>query len=183
MREKEEEWAMLMRAALEGDSVAYRRLLAQLAPVLRAVTQSGLKRRGAPQVDAEDIVQETLLAVHLKRQTWNAGRPIWPWIAAIARHKLIDALRRRGLGRFDLSIEDLPDVPAPAGGEPGTEGDLDRILACLNERERNIVSFLSREGATAKEAAQRFQTSEGAVRVTLHRAIRRLAALYRDRIK
>jgi RNA polymerase sigma factor (sigma-70 family) len=181
MRQKEEEWAMLMRAALDGDSVAYRKFLAQIAPAIRAMARSRLARLGTHQADAEDIVQETLLAIHIKRQTWDVSRPIGPWIAAIARHKLIDALRRRGYGRLDMSIEDVPDVPAAVNTEAQTRRDVDRILADLPEKQRSIVKFLSSEGASVNETAQRFGMSEGAVRVVLHRAIRKLAALYRNK--
>jgi RNA polymerase sigma factor (sigma-70 family) len=182
MRQKEEEWAMLMRAAVKGDGIAYRKFLVEVAPAIRAMAKAGLARFGAHQDDAEDIVQETLLAIHVKRQTWDATRPIGPWIMAIARHKLIDALRRRGLGRLNVPIDDVPDAPAAANTEFQTRHDVDRVLADLPERQRSIVKFLSTDGGgSVKETAQRFGMSEGAVRVVLHRAIRRLAALYRTK--
>ena len=61
-----------------GNSAAYRRLLAQLTPALRAFAGRGLARAGASGADAEDIVQETLLALHLKRQTWDENGPRAP---------------------------------------------------------------------------------------------------------
>jgi RNA polymerase sigma-70 factor (ECF subfamily) len=85
-----------MRAANAGDEAAYTRLLASLAPVLRAIARRRLA--GTRLVsDFEDVVQETLLAIHLKRHTWDETRPFGPWFSSIIRHKLVDAARRRGL--------------------------------------------------------------------------------------
>src|SRR5436853_548694 len=74
------EWAGLMRAANAGDAMAYRRLLQALAPTLRSAARRRLARAGASESDAEDVVQETLLAIHLKRHTWIEADPIGPWI-------------------------------------------------------------------------------------------------------
>ena len=100
MNKTKTEWGDLMRAANRGDAAAYNELLASLAPVLRSVTRRGLARGGLPVEDAEDIVQETLLAVHLKRQTWDESLPFMPWLRAVARNKLLDAVRRRGRRPF-----------------------------------------------------------------------------------
>ena len=78
--DRERKWATLMRAANGGDAASYRVLLRELAPVLRALTRRGLYRAGMAETDAEDVVQETLLAMHLKRQTWDADALIVPWI-------------------------------------------------------------------------------------------------------
>src|SRR3981081_4277101 len=82
-----------MRSANAGDSVAYRRLLKSVTRVLRAAARRGLARAGQAVDQAEDIVQDILLAVHLKRHTWDASAPFAPWLFAVARHKLTDARR------------------------------------------------------------------------------------------
>ena len=97
--DRERTWAEWMRAANAGDEIAYRRLLEALAPLLRQVVLRGFTRTGFGNCDVEDVVQETLLAIHLKRQTWDEHEAITPWVTAIARHKLIDSLRRRGRHR------------------------------------------------------------------------------------
>lgn len=176
----EEEWAVLMRAAIDGDSGAYRRLFETLTPALRASTRRSCARIGLSADEAEDIVQETLLAIHLKRQTWDTQRPIAPWIMTIARHKLIDARRRRGVSD-PQSIDDLVDILAADGDEDAQDrGDLDRLLGKLDARPRDLVRSLSVEGRSVQETAVRLNMSEGAVRVALHRAIKTLAALYRN---
>jgi RNA polymerase sigma-70 factor, ECF subfamily len=63
---QDNQWPLLMRAANLGDAEAYRKLLLQLTPVLRSLARRGLARAGLAVQDAEDIVQETLLAIHLK---------------------------------------------------------------------------------------------------------------------
>jgi RNA polymerase sigma-70 factor (ECF subfamily) len=179
LRGVEEEWGMLMRAALDGDSTAYRRLLATLTPVLRTVTRRNCARIGLDGGEAEDIVQEVLLAIHLKRHTWDVDRPFGPWIMTIARNKLIDARRRRG-NRLTLPIDDLADILTAEGSDDAADrGDLDRLLGGLGERQRDLVRSLSVEGRSVQETAERLKMSEGAVRVALHRAIKALAALYR----
>jgi RNA polymerase sigma factor (sigma-70 family) len=179
LRGIEEEWGLLMRAALDGDSTAYRRLLASLTPVLRTVTRRNCARIGLDGGEAEDIVQEVLLAIHLKRHTWDVDRPFGPWIMTIARNKLIDARRRRG-NRLTLPIDDLADILSAEGSDDATDrGDLDRLLGGLGERQRDLVRSLSVEGRSVQETAERLKMSEGAVRVALHRAIKALAALYR----
>jgi RNA polymerase sigma-70 factor (ECF subfamily) len=179
LRGIEEEWGLLMRAALDGDSAAYRRLLASLTPLLRTVTRRNCARIGLDGGEAEDIVQEVLLAIHLKRHTWDVDRPFGPWIMTIARNKLIDARRRRG-NRLTLPIDELADILAAEGSDDATDrGDLDRLLGGLGERQRDLVRSLSVEGRSVQETAERLKMSEGAVRVALHRAIKALAALYR----
>src|SRR4051794_22583074 len=93
---QENDWAEWMRAVMAGDAGAYRQLLASLAPRVRAVARSRCRSLGAPESDVEDLVQEVLLTIHLKRGTWDQSRAIGPWVAAIARNKLIDVLRRSG---------------------------------------------------------------------------------------
>jgi len=87
VREREDEWTGLMRSAISGDDAAYHRLLKAVTPVLRAAARRGLARAGQPVDQSEDIVQDILLAVHLKRHTWDANAPFAPWLFAIARNR------------------------------------------------------------------------------------------------
>lgn len=109
MREHEEEWAALMRGGNAGDDGAYRQLLGAVTPILRAVARRGLARAGQPVNQSEDILQDTLLAVHLKRHTWDSEALVSPWLFAIARNKLVDGLRRRGLRVF-VNIDDFTET-------------------------------------------------------------------------
>lgn len=176
---REKEWTLLMRASNAGDAGSYRLLLRQLTPVLRAAAQRGLFRAGMAETDAEDVVQETLLAIHLKRQTWDETAPFGPWLWAIARHKVIDALRRRGR-RIDLPIDEFAEILDNGDPEPSLlVADVDRHLESLPAGQRNVVRVIAVDGASIEEAALRLAMSRGAVRVALHRGLAALAAKFR----
>jgi len=179
VREREDEWTVLMRSAMEGDGAAYHRLLKAITPVLRAATRRGLSRAGQGVDQSEDIVQDILLAVHLKRHTWDANAPFAPWLFAIARNKLIDALRRRGRRVFvdiDDFAETLADQP-PA--ETASPSEVAAQLQTLPARQRDVLQSIAVESASIKDTAKRFSMSEGAVRVALHRGLASLTAKLR----
>jgi RNA polymerase sigma-70 factor (ECF subfamily) len=168
-----------MRLANAGDEAAYRRLLTSVAPVLRAGARRGLVRAGQPPDQAEDIVQDILLAVHLKRQTWNADAPFAPWLFAIARNKLIDALRRRGRRVF-VNIDDFAEtLPSEPVAETVPPGEVAVHLETLPQRQRDVLQSIAVDSASIKDTAAKLDISEGAVRVALHRGLSRLAAKLR----
>ncbi|WP_374377137.1 sigma-70 family RNA polymerase sigma factor [Dongia sp.] len=171
----EEELASLMRAASAEDAAAYHRLLSMLADLLRRWVRHELTRQGYGTADAEDIVQETLLAIHLKRASWDPGRPILPWLRAVTRHKLIDNLRRRGR-RIMVPVEDVIETLAAPEQEDNLSTDaIDRHLATLPPGQSRVVRAISIEGLSPSEAARQLMLSEGAVRVALHRGLTALA--------
>ncbi len=179
--DREAEWAALMRAALGGDRAAYRDLLVALTPVLRAAARQGCLRFGLGVAEAEDVVQETLLALHLKRQTWDTAQPLGPWIRAIARNKLVDALRRRGRRGAEVDIDAFAEVlAAPEPDDSGIRRDVARHLQALAPGQRNVVQAIAVEGVSIREAAQRLTMTEGAVRVALHRGLATLAVRLRS---
>ncbi len=174
-----EDLSALMRAARAGDDASYRLLLGRVAVWLRGVARRGLVRAGQGVEDSEDIVQDTLLAMHLKRDSWDDTQPLEPWLRAIAHHKLVDHLRRKGF-RQHLDIDDHAEtLAAPEAGEEGAAIDARKMLASLPERQRMIVEAISLDGYSARYVGDWLGMSEGAVRVTLHRALKTLAALYR----
>jgi RNA polymerase sigma-70 factor, ECF subfamily len=176
LESREAQWSAWMRAAITGDEAAYRLLLEALAMQLRSTARMRLARAGCGDLDVEDVVQETLLAIHLKRHTWRVSDPIVPWIAAIGRNKLIDVLRRRGR-RTELPLDEVLEATLEAGSEDaGVTLDVERVLTGLGERQRDIVRLVSIEGHSARAAAQQLGMTEGALRVALHRSLRALAA-------
>lgn len=173
--DREHEWATAMRSALAGDADAYRHFLHSVTPYLRRLARHSSARFRASSSDAEDAVQEALLAIHLKRSTWDTTRPITPWLSAIVRNKLIDMLRRSG--QAAVPIDDVLDELAAE--EPAPEAmDIERLIGRLKERQRAVVQMVSLEGCSAREAAVRLGMSETGVRVALHRALKSLATLY-----
>ncbi|WP_279513062.1 sigma-70 family RNA polymerase sigma factor [Dongia mobilis] len=175
MREIELDLAAAMRSALDGDETAYRRLLGDLAGLLRGWIRRELARQGYNVADAEDIVQETLIAIHLKRGTWDRERPFLPWLRAISRHKMVDNLRRRGR-RIVIPIEEFAEVLAAPEPEESLPADaLDRHLAQLPKGQEKVVRAISVDGMSIAETAQHLMMKEGAVRVALHRGLTALA--------
>ena len=165
-----------MREANAGNAASYRRVLEALIPYLRQAVRKVLPASAAAEV--EDIVQETLLAIHLKRQTWDEARPIVPWVRAIARNKVIDHLRR--LSRSDrVSFDDIDGMLPPVSmDETDIARDTEKLLSTLRERPRRILHAVAIEGLNLHDVAARENMSNGAVRVALHRSLKALAAAF-----
>ena len=164
----------LMLAGLAGEAEPYRRLLNELSGVLRAY----YGRRAPPGIDAEDLVQETLIAVHTRRSTYDAGQPFTAWAYAIARYKLIDALRR---GRLHLRApaEEADALFVPAGADAAMAArDLERIMANLPARTRDLIRATKIEGLSIREAAEQHGMTETAVKVAIHRGLKSLGGKY-----
>jgi len=178
---REEEWANWLRLAIKGDAQAYSRFLFAVTPYLRAMARRRCSLYGAPLSEAEDVVQEVLLAIHLKRGTWDPARPLGPWLTTLVRNKLIDSLRRRGRQK-NVPIDDVCDFleAADETNEAADRIDTETMLARLKEPQRDIVRSISIEGEGIRETAARLKMTEVAVRVALHRALKSLAALYRS---
>jgi RNA polymerase sigma-70 factor (ECF subfamily) len=160
--------ASLMRAALAGDEDAYRTFLGAVSRAIRPVVRARLRGMGGCEV--EDVVQDTLLAIHAKRHTWRSNGPIMPWIHGIARHKTVDAVRRRA--GIHLDIADFEEVLADPPAEPAPVGDLARALAALPARLRTVLTAVAVDGRTIRDTAAINGISEGAVRVALHRGLK-----------
>jgi RNA polymerase sigma-70 factor (ECF subfamily) len=173
LSEAEPRLKALMVAALGGDQAAYRALLAALAPHLRGY----FARRLGSAADAEDLVQETLIAIHTKRATYDPSLPFTAWLHAIARYKLIDHFRRAKLRRT-LPIEDAENVLADSDHEDvAARRDVEQLLARLPEKKRELVRQVKLEGLSTAEAASRGGISESAVKVGVHRALKALSSM------
>jgi RNA polymerase sigma-70 factor (ECF subfamily) len=170
----------LWQRAQAGDEAAYRQALRDIAARLRAYLRRRL--RAWPD-EVEDLVQETLLAIHLHRGTWDAALPLSPWLLAIARYKLVDLWRRKGRREAELSsIEELDDSAqpaAPGADEAEARRDLGVLLQSIPAAQRNAIVLTKIEGLSVAEAAERTGASVAAVKVQVHRGLKRLADLVR----
>jgi RNA polymerase sigma-70 factor (ECF subfamily) len=167
----------MMIGGLAGDSDTYRALLTALAPMLRSFF--GRRLSGAAD-DVEDLVQETLIAIHTRRATYDSGRPFTAWLYAIARYKLIDHQRR---DRHDVTIEGLEDVLAAEGFEDAAAARMDvyHLLGTLPVKQARAIRETKIDGLSVAEAAQRGGISEADVKVSVHRGLKMLAARLRGR--
>jgi len=166
----EAELKALMVAGLAGDAAAYRVLLTALCDLLRRYY---VRRVG--QDEAEDLVQDALIAIHTRRATYDANQPLTPWLYAVARHKLLDHLRRKRV-RSTISIDDAGDLFAEDESEAAlARRDLDRLLETLPAPMQALIRQVKIEGLTMQEAAIRSGRSEIAVRVGIHRGLKAVA--------
>ncbi len=166
----EAELKSLMVASLAGDKAAYRVLLTALGEVLRRYYSRRVGRD-----DAEDLVQDALIAIHTRRATYDAQQPFTPWFYAVARYKLLDHLRRKRV-RAAVSLDDAGDLFAEDESEAAlARRDLETLLAALPEATRVLIRQVKIEGHTTQEAAARAGRSEIAVRVGIHRGLKTLS--------
>jgi RNA polymerase sigma factor (sigma-70 family) len=176
--EREQHWTKAMRAERRGDVVAYERMLKEIAAALRRSLAPRLARVGLGVHEAEDLVQEIIIGLHGKRHSWDPARPFLPWLHAIARYKLIDFTRQRRRDtrrRVDLPLDDWLEMVDPSADAANrSTWEMDRHLAVLPAGQRKVVRAIAVEGASVRSVAQELATSEGVVRMTLHRAVNRL---------
>jgi len=173
LSETETRLKALMLAGLAGDAAAYRTLLSELTPHLRAF----FKRRLGNAADAEDLVQETLIAIHTKRATYDAALPFTAWLHAVARYKLIDHFRRSKIRRT-LPLEEADSIFAEEDVESvSAKRDVEQLLATLPKAKSDLVRSVKIEGLSTAEAAERAGLSESGVKVGVHRALKALSAM------
>src|SRR3990172_11724543 len=175
----EERLRNLLLLGLAGDEPAYHAFLQELSAHLRAFLRKRLAR--LPD-EVEDLVQESLLAIHNQRHTYDAGQPLTAWIHAIAKYKLIDLLRRRA--KRDLltdPLNDAYDLASSADTEAAeARRDLGKLLEQLPDRQRLPIVHMKLEGLSAAETPRLTRISESAVKVGVHRGLKALAAMIRD---
>ena len=168
----------LLVHGLAGDAPAYHAFLKELSAHLRAFLKGRLAR--LPD-EVEDLVQETLLAVHNQRHTYDAAQPLTAWVHAIARYKLVDLLRRRA-GRDALHdpLDDELTVFAQSDTEAAdARRDIAKLLERLPDRQRLPIIHMKLEGLSVVEAARLTGMSESAVKVGVHRGLKALAVMIR----
>jgi RNA polymerase sigma-70 factor, ECF subfamily len=170
----------LMVRAREGDGHAMGDLLRGLSPKLRGYIRRQLLNSGRTDpADTEDLLQITLLAIHAKQHTYDASQPLSGWVYAIARYKVVDHLRATQRKWSETSLDEAFDIAAVdeiGAAEAGR--DLGVLLATLPVRTRSLIEAVKLEGMTAAEAAKGAGMSEAAVKVAIHRGLRRLTALF-----
>ena len=163
------EWADLMAAAQNGHGGAYQRLLREIDEWLQQYF-----RRRLPAGDFDDAVQETLLAVHRRRHTYNARLPLEPWLAAIAKRKWIDQLRAQSRRAAD----ELPDSLAVDDHETSVTSAtvLAKLLHELRPAQAQAIMLVKLRGYSVEEAAQETGQSPSAVKMNIHRGLARLTS-------
>jgi RNA polymerase sigma-70 factor (ECF subfamily) len=176
VRSTEPELRALMMASLGGDAAAYKTLLERLSSQLRAYFKEQLGRFNRGPVEAEDLLQELLIAIHTRRDTYDSSQPFTPWVYGIARYKFVDYLRRTKTSINDLPIEDAGEVSAQDDrAHVESSLDLEKLMAGLSTKVRQAIQYVKLDGLSVSEAAARCGMSESNVKVSVHRGLRALA--------
>jgi RNA polymerase sigma-70 factor (ECF subfamily) len=166
------DWSALMAAAQAGDAARYHRLLAEVNVWLRRYYA-----RRLPPAMVADAVQDTLLAIHEKRHTYDPARPFEPWLGAIARYKWIDRLRAMKSAPTEALTEDIPVVDH--GDSVSSIWSLERLLRELKPAQSEVIRLVKLQGLSIEEAASRTGQSISLVKVNIHRGLGRLTTLVR----
>ena len=167
------DWPALLAAAQSGDAAAYRAFLHEVLPFARAIA-----RRHVRDGEVEDAVQDALLTLHRVRHTYQPGRPVRPWLAAIVTRRAIDLGRRRGrIGAREVSdplaYETFADARANREEARDSRG-LAAMLADLPPKQREALELVKLKEMTLKEASAQSGQSIPSLKVNIHRALRRL---------
>lgn len=171
MRTSEDQLRTWMVGGLDGDAAAHAALLRALVPLLRSFYRRRMRDADA---DIEDLVQETLIAVHGRRSTYDRGRPFSAWLFSIARYKMIDHHRRN---RRFCTIEGLEDILVAEGFEDAALArmDVDRLLGKLTPKQARAIRETRLEGMSVAEAATGAGLGESDIKVSVHRGLKALA--------
>ncbi len=157
--------ALLMERAKGGDGEAFRALLTDIRPLIT----NFLRRRVADRHELEDVCQETLIAIYESRHTYEASRPLEPWIFAIARYvgarHFRDHLSRTSRHKL---IDEIAENLGTDGGERIVE--VRRALQKLSCFQREAFLMTKLEGLSLSEASVRAGVSVAALKVRVHRA-------------
>jgi len=171
MRASEDQLKTWMVEGLDGNASSHARLLRALVPILRAFYRRTMRDEYA----IEDLVQETLIAVHTRRMSFDRDRVFKTWLFAVARYKMIDHFRR---GRQTCPIDDVEDILASDGFEDAANArmDVDQLLAELPDKQSSLIRKTRIEGHSIAEMAGETGFGESDVKVSVHRGLKALAA-------
>jgi len=168
----------LMLAGLTGDAGAHRAFLEGVSQMLRGYYR---RRMGASAAEAEDLVQETLIAVHTRRDSYDPAYPVTAWIHAIARYRLIDHWRRNKRRGISVPIDDVHTLAQDSSADE-VEARLDAsvLLAKLPPKQRDAIRLVKLEEKSVREAAALTGWGESDIKISIHRGLKTLAKLMRE---
>ncbi len=173
----EKELRALMVRTQRGEQAACEQLLTKVSQLSRKYVSGALQRVGiAPEGRAEDIVQEILLAVYSKRGTYDSKHCFLPWMYAIAKYKLVDNLRTTKGHLSPVALESAPEISVAPDFSDAL--DVDLLLQALPAKQRLLLGLVKLQGFTAAEAAKKTGTTESSVKVSVHRALKRLKDMF-----
>ena len=176
----EQELSELMRKSQNGDGEAYNQLLTRIEKMLHSFVRKYV------QTDmAEDVIQEIILGIHSKRNTFNSEQFFLPWFYAIARYKVVDYIRAKK--KQEVLLFDPEDFELLLNSDVSgvidsvTVDHLEGMFSELPEKQRSILKSVKIEGLSIKETADKMRLSESDIKINIHRALKRLKLLFLER--
>lgn len=179
MGEPDENLSALMQKAIDGDKLAYDKVLTEIALMLRPFFAKRLSNKN----EIEDVIQETMISIHKSRHTYNNERPFKPWVFAIAKYRLADYLRSHYARnvKYVENIDYVAESPDLNVTEPGFNYELlKKEVYKLKGKQPMILHLIHNEGLTSKEVARKLRMTESAVKVSAHRAYKILRKKLRN---
>lgn len=166
--------------AVAGDRGALQEVLVTIRPIVLRYCRARVGAAERSGLSADDVAQEVCLAAITALPRYrDQGRPFLAFVYGIAAHKVADAYRAMGRNQSDAT-DTLPErASSDLGPEQlalNTEASarMERLLAVLPEKQREIVILRIVVGMSAEETAEAVGSTAGAVRVAQHRALTRL---------
>jgi RNA polymerase sigma-70 factor (ECF subfamily) len=171
----EDNWGVLLAAAQAGDAESYRQFLHAILPFLRSVAGARTQSDDL----AGDVVQDALLTLHRVRHTYEPGRPVKPWLAAIAARRAIDAMRRRGRqGAREVydpaAYETFAEEQANAVEASEASEELARRMGKLTPKQKEALDLVKLKEMSLAEASAESGQSVASLKVNIHRAMKKL---------
>ena len=170
MRTEDATLSRLMAQSQQGDKRAYALLLEEARRWLKSYY-----RRRVPPESLEDLVQETLISMHRKLASFDPARPFLPWLAAIARYRWVDHLRK--LSRTEETAIDADFADAPEEPAITAKLSLERLFAQLPKAQASVIEMVKVKGFSVAEASRESGQSESLVKVNIHRGLKKLTAM------
>jgi len=171
----DDRWEELLSAAQAGDAAAYRDFLTNVTPFVRALARRRLRAEDA----IEDVVQDVLLTVHRVRHTYEPGRPVAPWLAAIVARRSIDSLRKRGRGAAreihdPIAYETFAEPDANKAEGYDYAKQLAKMMGELSPRQKEALELVKLKEMSLIEASAVSGQTVASLKVNIHRAIKRM---------
>ncbi len=171
----DDRWEKLLAAAQAGDAAAYRAFLTNVTPFVHALARRRLWAEDA----IEDVVQDVLLTVHRVRHTYEPGRPVAPWLAAIVARRSIDSLRKRGRGAAreihdPIAYETFAEPDANKTESDDFAKQLAKIMGALSPRQKEALELVKLKEMSLVEASAVSGQTVASLKVNIHRAIKRM---------
>ena len=172
----------LMRQSQSGDTNAYGELLMRIKDLMEPFVANILKRSHCYRSEVcDEICQEILLNIHAHRANYDPKQYFLPWLYSIGRYKTIDFLRKNKKDTKLVAIsEELDHLIFEDAPTVGSESDIQTLGAKLPEKQWRVLQMMKLENLSIQEISEKTGFSPSDVKVTVHRAIKKLKELVRE---